>query len=60
MFKLVVVFHGDNAALHREALEAAVAAAEKVNKAPAYRAWTEHVEPGAYMPQGIRLPRSVA
>ena len=39
--RYVLVFRGDNDALHREALEAAVKAAEEVNKTPVYRAWIE-------------------
>jgi hypothetical protein len=39
-----IVFSGDNDALHAEALRAAVAAAEKVNKGPSYRAWIEDQE----------------
>lgn len=44
MRKYVITFGGDNDRLHEDALRAAIKAAEKVNKAPAHRAWIETVE----------------
>lgn len=44
MYRLVIAAHGDNEALHRKALEAAVKAVEEINHAPVYRAYLERVE----------------
>lgn len=41
MKTLVIVAHGDNVPLHREALKAAVEAVEAVNKEPVYRAYIQ-------------------
>lgn len=42
IYKIAV--SGDNERLHVEAIKAAVAAVEAVNKAPVYRAWIENVD----------------
>jgi sugar/nucleoside kinase (ribokinase family) len=46
MYRLTIAAHGDNEALHREALKAAVEAVERVNKAPVYRAYLTKVADG--------------
>lgn len=46
MYRFVIVAHGDNERLHREALKAAVEAVEAVNHAPVYRAYLERTDRG--------------